>query len=115
MSDTGGSEISREKFIELVIEHVREKFPLAKIARADQAFSVKVNGHVASMENLYRMTVLRPADINRHVDRWMVQLLRASEGSPDLTATFDELKERIFPMVISQTTTDLAKGTMVAQ
>jgi len=115
MSESSGSEISREQFIERVIEHVREKFPLAKIARAEQAFSVKVNGHVASMENLYRMTVLRPTDLNRHVDRWMVELLRASEGTPDQTATFDELKERIFPMVISHTTTDLSRGTMVTQ
>jgi transcriptional regulator with XRE-family HTH domain len=47
------------------------------------------------VENLYRMTVLRPTDLNRHVDRWMVELLRASEGTPDQSATFDELKERI--------------------
>src|SRR5690349_11462014 len=101
---------TREQFIQRVIEHVRVKFPLAKIARAEQQpFSLKVNGHVASMENLYRMTVLRPDELDRHVDRWMVELLRAAEGSPDQTATYDEIKPRIFPLVIAHGTTDLNK------
>ncbi len=45
---------------------------------------MRVNGHVASLENLYRMSVLRPEGTRRHVERWIVELLRAAEGTPDL-------------------------------
>ena len=48
------SELSREQFIEQVLQTVAAKFPLVKIARGEQPFSMKVNGHVASLENLYR-------------------------------------------------------------
>ena len=42
-------------------------FVQLQAARAEQQpFSLKVNGHVASMENLYRMTVLRPEELDRH-------------------------------------------------
>jgi uncharacterized protein YtpQ (UPF0354 family) len=93
---------SREQFVNEVIQLVGAKFPLVKIARAEQAFSMKVNGHVASLENLYRMSVLKPEATQRHVERWMVELLRAAEGSPDLDGSFEELQPRIMPLVVAE-------------
>jgi len=107
--------LTREQFVEKTIEHIRVRFPLVKVGRAEQSFSLRINGHVASMENLYRIVTLRPDELNRHVDRWVVELLRAAEGSPDQQATFDELRDRILPMVLTSTTTDMNTGTMVTQ
>lgn len=110
------SDLSREQFVERVIEVVHKRFPLVKIARArKQPFSLLVNGHVASLENVYRISALRPEELRRHVERWMVELLRASEGSPDQQGGFEDLKERIMPMVLSGTVSDVSSGTMVTQ
>src|SRR5256885_2202864 len=97
------AELTREQFVEKVLEYVRAKFPLVKLARGGQAFSLKVNGHVASLENLYRIAILNPEEMKHHVERWMVELLRAAEGRPDTGGTFEELKDRIFPLVLSST------------
>jgi len=93
---------TREQFVNEVLQLVGDKFPLVKISRADKAFSMRVNGHVASLENLYRMSLLRPESTRRQVERWMVELLRAAEGSPDLDGTFEELQPRIMPMVVAE-------------
>ena len=95
--------ITRDHFARQVIELVRARFPLVKIARAEQNFSLRVNGHVASLENLYRMALLRPDDVKHHVERWAVELLRAAEGTPDQGAPFDEVKDRVLPMVVPET------------
>jgi uncharacterized protein YtpQ (UPF0354 family) len=58
---------------------------------------------------------LRPDELVRHVERWVVELLRAAEGTPDQQASFDALRDRIFPMVLTSTTTDMNAGTMVTQ
>ena len=51
----------REEFPALVMQMVKAKFPLVKIAPArDGGFAVTVNGNLASLENLYRMASLRP-------------------------------------------------------
>jgi hypothetical protein len=92
---------SREQFIQQVQECVAERFPLVKIARGEQPFSMKVNGHVASLENLYRAVVLQPDESRHQIERWMVELLRAAEGSPDRSGSFEELKDRILPMILS--------------
>ncbi|HEV2296767.1 MAG TPA: DUF1444 family protein [Tepidisphaeraceae bacterium] len=109
------SEMSREQFVQRVIEHVRVKFPLVKLARGDQTFSMNVNGNLAPLENLYRVSLLRPEDLERHVDRWMVELLRASEGTPDQSGDYDEIKDRILPMVLASATTELKTDAMVTQ
>src|SRR5215469_13122209 len=93
---------TREQFINEVLKVVGDRFPLVKIARAEETFSMRVNGHVASLENLYRMSVLRPESTQRHVERWIVELLRAAEGTPDLDGTFEELKPRIMPMIVPE-------------
>ncbi len=95
-------EATRDQFSRQVIEIVRARFPLVKIARAEQTFSLKINGHIASLENLYRMALLRPQDVKHHVERWAVELLRAAEGSPDQDAPFEQVKDRILPMIILQ-------------
>jgi hypothetical protein len=91
---------SRERFANEVIDLVGRRFPLVKIARAEQPFSMSVNGNVASLENLYRIANLRPQDTQRQVARWIVELLRAAEGAPDLDGSFELLKHRILPMVV---------------
>ncbi|MDP9173054.1 MAG: DUF1444 family protein [Planctomycetota bacterium] len=93
---------SREKFVHAVLELVGKKFPLVKISRAEQSFSMRVNGHVASLENLYRMSLLRPEDTRRHVERWVVELIRASEGTPDRDGSFDELRQRVMPVLVAE-------------
>jgi len=95
---------SREQFIERAVQRTREKFPLVKMTRhADQPFSLSINGNVASLENLYRLSSLRPDELDHHIDRWIVELLRAAEGTPDEKAPFDEVKDRIFPVILPAT------------
>ncbi len=95
------SELSRDQFVEQVVQHLRVKFPLVKIAAGDSPFSLRVNGQVAGLENIYRMSTLRPADRLHQIDRWIVELLRAAEGTPDRSGSFEEIKDRILPMVLS--------------
>src|ERR1039457_3603399 len=91
------SELSRDQFVEQLLNHVRVKFPLVKIMPGDQPFSLKVNGQLAGLENIYRTVLLRPAEQMHHIDRWIVELLRASEGTPDRTGSFADVKDRILP------------------
>jgi hypothetical protein len=107
--------LSREQFIQRVIEHVRVKFPLVKLARGEQQFSMSVNGNLAPLENLYRVSLLRPEDLERHVDRWIVELLRAAEGTPDQSGEYEDIKDRILPMVLASATTELKTDAMVTQ
>ncbi len=95
-----GRRMTRELFAQTVIDRVRQRFPLVKIARARQPFSVRVNGHVASLENLYRIWRLKPEELQHQIERWAVELLRASEGSPDREADFDQVADRLLPMVL---------------
>src|SRR5438067_3616837 len=95
------SAMSREQFVEQVLRHVPEKFPLVKLARGDEPFSMRINGHVVSLENIYRVAVLQPDEMRHHIERWVVELLRAAEGTPDRTGSYEELKERIFPMILA--------------
>lgn len=94
------SGMSRDQFAQTVIERVRNRFPLVKIARARQPFSVRVNGHVASLENLWRVHQLKPDHLQHHIERWAVELLRASEGNPDRDADFEEVADRLLPMIL---------------
>jgi uncharacterized protein YtpQ (UPF0354 family) len=109
------SEMTREQFVQHVIASVNSRFPLVKIARAEQSFSVKVNGHVASLENVYRIAVLNPPEMKHHIERWMVELLRAAEGRPDQGGSYEELKPRILPMILSRPVGDVQGPAMVTQ
>jgi hypothetical protein len=95
------SALTREQFIEEVLKVVPEKFPLVQLARGDETFSLRVNGSVVPIEDLYRRSVLQPQDMRQNIERWVVELLRATEGSPDRTGSFEDLKDRIFPMVLT--------------
>jgi hypothetical protein len=105
----------REQFMEQVLRHVHDKFPLVKLARGGMPFSIVINGYPAPLENLYRLVSLRPAEMNRHVERWVVELLRAAEGHPDHSSTFEELRQRILPMVIPEAAGYLQPSTMACQ
>lgn len=107
------AELSREQFVEQVLEYVREKFPLAKVARGREPFSMLVNGHLASMENVYRMAVLQPEEMRHHIERWVVELIRAAEGTPDRTGSFEDLRDRILPMIV--TDGDKDQRTMITE
>jgi len=96
------TDASREKFLRRVMELVADRFPLVQIDRTDHPFALNINGHAASLENLYRMSQLQPQDVQRHVERWMVELLRASEGAPDEEGDFGEFESRILPMVVPE-------------
>src|SRR5437588_12395330 len=91
----------RDEFPAWVIKLVKAKFPLVKMSPAkDATFAVTVNGHLASLENLYRIVTLRSDEAQTHVNRWIVELLRAGEGTHDQEGSFDELKERLLPLVL---------------
>src|SRR5262249_33617418 len=74
--------------------------------------SLRVNGQIASLENIYRSSVLQPEQMNQFVQQWMLELIRAGEGQPDLQASYDELKDRILPMVLRE---DAAQQGIVSQ
>ncbi|HSV15659.1 MAG TPA: DUF1444 family protein [Tepidisphaeraceae bacterium] len=108
------SELSREQFVAELLEHVKVKFPLVKIAEGEQPFSLRVNGQLAGLENIYRMVILRPQERLHHIDRWIVELLRAAEGTPDRTGKFDDVKDRILPMVLPGVAAESYKGTVTS-
>ena len=107
------SALTREQFVERVLQIVPARFPLVKLARAEEPFSLKVNGHVVSLENLYRLSQIHPEDLQRHVERWMVELLRAAEGMPDRDGSFEELKGRIFPMILPDALDGVYRQTLM--
>src|SRR4051812_42945430 len=107
--------LSREQFVHQVIELVRDKFPAAKVARAQQPFSLRVNGQIASLENLYRSSLLQPEQMNSFIEQWMLEMVRTSEGKPDLNASYDELSERIMPVVLREGSSDIDTPAMVTQ
>ena len=95
-------ELSRERFVEQVFAIVKARFPLVKLARAEEQFTVSVNDHIVSLENLYRLATLAPEDLKHNVERWVVEIIRASEGAPDREGTFEQLKDRIYPMILPE-------------
>ncbi len=113
------SSLGREEFVERVIAIVQQRFPLVKISPGDEGFSLSVNGAVAPLENLYRATSmqshLHSGDFQHHVERWAVELLRAAEGSPDAAAGYEEVKERILPMVVRATDDEGPAPGIIAQ
>jgi uncharacterized protein YtpQ (UPF0354 family) len=109
------SEPSREQFVGQVLQVLRSRFPLVKLAPAEQTFSILVNGQVAPLENLYRIALLRPNEMKRHVERWMAELLRAAETLPNHATSYEQVKDRIMPMVLSQAVEQSNSGAMVTQ
>jgi hypothetical protein len=95
------SSLTREQFVQEVLKIIPARFPLVKIMRADEPFSMRVNGRVEPLESLYRTVVLDPEDMRQHVERWVVELIRAAEGIPQGAGGFEDFKDRILPLVLS--------------
>ena len=108
-------EVKREHFAQRVIGIVRQRFPLVRIARADQPFSIRLNGRTASLENLYRLSVLSPDEVRKNVERWAVELLRDAEGTPDRFASLDAIREKLMPMVVASEIDELKASKIVTQ
>lgn len=106
---------TREQFAQRVIGIVRQRFPLVKISRADQPFALRLNGRTASLENLFRLSVLAPDDVRHQVERWAVELLRDAEGTPDRFASLDEVRDKIMPMVVSSDINELRASKIVTE
>lgn len=106
------SDPSREAFVSHVLAHVKSKFPLVKIAPGDHPFTLRVNGQSAGLENIYRTAQLRPEDQLHQIDRWIVELLRANEGTPDRSGSFDNVKDRIMPMILPASAASAYAGTV---
>lgn len=106
---------TREQFLEHVVELIKVRFPLVKVARSDQSFSLKINGNAASLENVYRVATLQPEEARRHIERWVVELLRAGEGTPDEQGGFDELKDRLLPVLLAEGPQDIDAAGIVSQ
>lgn len=108
-------EAQRQQFVEQVERIVRQRFPLVKIEQVPGSFALRVNGHLAALEHLYRTNALQPEDSQHQIERWIVELLRASEGSPDEGADFEQIKDRILPMILSEGVSDVENASMVTQ
>ena len=106
------SELTREEFVGRLLEHVKVKFPLVKITPAEQPFAIRVNGQSAGLENLFRTVQLRPEDHLHHIDRWIVELIRAGEGTPDRSGQFDDVKDKILPMILPASMAEAYAGTV---
>lgn len=106
---------TREQFLEHVVELIRARFPLVKVARSDQSFSLRINGNSASLENVYRVASLQPEEARRHIERWVVELLRAGEGTPDEQSGFEELKDRLLPVLLAEGPQDVDAAGIVSQ
>ena len=91
---------SRVDFLEDVAQLVSKRFPLINLERSAADFSLRLNGHWVSLENLYRASADRQDLLESTVDRWVIELLRAAEGSPDLKAPLDEVRDRVLPMIL---------------
>ena len=113
MPDT--PEVNREQFAQHVIDLIRSRFPLVKIARAQQPFAIRMNGRVATLENLYRGYMLTPDELQRQVERWAVELLRDAEGSPDRLADLDAVRDRLLPLLVSADLATLQQSQIVMQ
>jgi uncharacterized protein DUF1444 len=100
------SAMTREHFVQEILRIVPARFPLVKLAPGDEPFSMRVNGQMVGLENLYRLAVLSPEDMRQQIERWVVELLRANEGLPQGTGSFDEFRDRILPMVLSDQLSD---------
>lgn len=94
--------LNRQQFVEHVLAVVRKQFPLAKVARGPQSFSIHFNGQTASLENLYRAVKLQPETMEHQITRWAVELLRFEETAEITSTDFEELKDRLLPVLVPE-------------
>jgi len=98
--NTPMTRLTRKQFFARVMSIITRKFPLARAAPVSGEFAISINGIAASLENVYRMCCESPAHLPRIVERWVVEILRVDEGSDEITADFDQLRDRIMPVLL---------------
>lgn len=109
------AEAPREEFLENVMTIIRQRLPLAKVDRVEGSFALRINGRIAGMENLYRSCQLKPETVQHQVERWAVELIRVSEGTPDDEAALEEVKERILPAVVNEAFAEASESHLAQQ
>ncbi|MEM6315580.1 MAG: DUF1444 family protein, partial [Planctomycetota bacterium] len=107
--------LSREQFAQDVVRRVRARFPLVQIGRSGQPFSLRINGAVASLENLYRIAELRPDELQHQIERWAVELLRVGEGRPDQGDSFEAIAEKVMPILLNGASEGKRVETLASQ
>jgi hypothetical protein len=93
---------TRENFLDLVLAIVHERFPLVRAEKDTAGFSLSIEGNAASMENLYRTAAADPESCRVRIERWITELVRVAEGQPLDRAGFEEVRDRVVPMVLPQ-------------
>ena len=109
------SQPSRDVFLEQVAKLVVARFPLVKLEQDTSQFALRLNGHWASLENLYRSAAEATNDLPHYVERWAVEILRAADAVPSATTTLDEVRERVMPVVLTTVPPHSASDSMVRQ
>lgn len=100
---------------------IAKRFPSIKLERDEADFSLRINGNWASLENLYRGSVAEIAPgiyaerLARNVEKWVIELLRAMEQSPDESASYEELRKRILPVVVANVSQVAAGVALLSQ
>jgi len=106
---------SRSEFIDRVARLVSGRFPLVRLERNDGEFRLRINGHWTSLENLYRLSAQQPESTEHHIERWVVELLRAAEGTPEQEIPFEKLKHRVLPMITADGPRDVCGLALLRQ
>ncbi len=106
---------ARNRFVDEVTRIVVKRFPLATVSPGDTEFSLCINGQLVRLENLYRLVSQYPDDRQHQIERWVVELIRAAEGASEQAMRFDDIKERVLPMVMSDAPRDVSGPPMVTQ
>ena len=108
---------SRKDFLDRVMQVVSIRFPAVKLERDDGEFAMRLNGFWASMENLYRIVATQPDQLDERVEEWVSEMLKAADALPDdvEAASYERLRGRILPMVMSDSPPDTASASIVRQ
>jgi hypothetical protein len=93
---------ARDQFLRQVIDVVRKSFPDVAVARGVGSFSLRIGRHTLSLEDLYRQVTLAPRDVDRQIEIWARDLLQAADGTALDRIEFDELRDRVMPMIVSE-------------
>lgn len=77
---------------------------------------MRLNGFWASMENLYRIVAAQPEAMEQRVEEWVSEMLKAADSLPDEdAASFERIRKRILPMIISDRPPETAGAAIVHQ
>ncbi len=86
---------------------IARRFPSLMLERAEADFSLRINGHLMALENLYRISVGEAEGdpeysrrLESRVDRWVRDLLRGAEAATDESVSYEAVRQRILPLVV---------------